>query len=54
MIHKDFLCYVRLTFWVSPLQGGSHGFYGAWQRCNALPRTPKNRTLHPVQLPDLG
>ncbi len=65
MIHKDFLCYLRLTFWVGPLQGGSHGFYGAWRRCNALKWNnyfallrlaphPKNRTLHPVQLPDLG
>ncbi len=65
MIHKDFLCHLRLTLWVSPLQGGSHGFYGAGQRCNALKWNnhfallrlalhPKNRTLHPVQLPDLG
>ena len=65
MIHKDFLCHLRLAFWVSPLQGRLHGFYGVWQRCNTLKWNdhfallrlaphPKNRTLHPVQLPDLG
>ncbi len=29
MIHKDSLYYLRLTFWVSPPQGGLQGFYGA-------------------------
>ena len=112
MINKNILCYLTLTFRVSPLRGRLHSFCGAWLRCNSLEwgaperrtrgpakrgsgsagdaatafhgariplrgRTflrkallrparshhsaslrlalhPKNRTLHPVQLPDLG
>ncbi len=65
MINNDVLGYLALTFWVRPLQGRLHGFYGAWQRCNFLEWNdhsaslrlaphPKNRTLRPVQLPDLG
>ena len=65
MIYKGFLSHLRLTFWVSSLQGGLHGFDGAWQRWNALKWNDhfallrlathaKNRTLLAVQLPDLG
>ena len=112
MINKDILCYLILTFRMSPLRGRLYSFWGAWQRCNSLEwgalerRTrgsaergdraaqgcrdraslrphpaagshlpaegtvppfavapfrvvapclhPKNRTLHSVQLPDLG
>ncbi len=50
---------------VSPLRGGLHDFCGARRRCNSLEWNdhsaslrlalhPKNRTLHPVQLPFLG
>jgi hypothetical protein len=56
---------LTLTFGVSPLQGGLHGFCGVWQRCNSLEWNdhsaslrlalyPKNHTLRPVQLPELG
>ena len=65
MINKNILCYLTFTFWVSPLQGRLHSFWGAWQRCNSLEWNdhsaslrlalhPKNHTLRPVQLPDLG
>ena len=76
MINNNILCYLTLTFRVSPLRGRLYSFYGAWQRCNSLEwgaserRTrdpakrgsgsagdalhPKNHTLRPVQLPDLG
>jgi hypothetical protein len=66
MINKNILCYLTLTFWVSPLQGGLHGFCGVGQRCNSLEWNdhsaslrlalyPKNHTLRrPVQLPELG
>ena len=66
MINNNVLCYLTLTpLGEGPLQGRLHGFYGAWQRCNSLEWNdhsaslrlalhPKNRTLHPVQLPDLG
>jgi hypothetical protein len=65
MINKNILCYLTLTFWVSPLQGRLYSFCGAWQRCNSLEWNdhsaslrlalhPKNYTLRPVQLPDLA
>jgi hypothetical protein len=65
MIHNDFLHHFTFTFLVSSLQGGLHGFCGTWLRCNSLEWNnhsaslrlalhPKNRTLHPAQLPDLG
>ncbi len=65
MIHKDFLQYLNFTFLVSSLRGGVCGFCGTWLRCNSLEWNdhsaslrlalhPKNHTLHPVQLPDLG
>ncbi len=65
MVHKDFLRNVIFTFLVSSLQGGLNGFYGTGLRCNSLEWNnhsaslrlalhPKNHTLHPVQLPDLG
>jgi hypothetical protein len=65
MINKNILCYLILNFRVSPLQGRLHSFYGAWQRCNSLEWNdhsaslrlalhPKNHTLRPIQLPDLG
>ena len=65
MIHNDILCHLVFTFWVSPLQGELHGFCGTGLRCSSLEWNahsaslrlalyPKNRTLHPVQLPDLG
>ncbi|PTR08371.1 hypothetical protein C8R32_10570 [Nitrosospira sp. Nsp5] len=65
MINNNISYYFTLTFWVSSLRGRLHGFYGAWQCCNSLEWNnhsaslrlalhPKNRTLRPVQLPDLG
>src|SRR6185312_13287472 len=65
MINKNILCYLTLTFRVSPLWGRLHSFCGAWQRCNSLKWNDhfaslrlalhrKNHTLRPVQLPDLG
>ncbi|PTR05109.1 hypothetical protein C8R32_1304 [Nitrosospira sp. Nsp5] len=65
MIRKEFLYYLTLTFSVSPLRGGLHSFCGTWLRCNflewndhsassRLAMYPKNHTLRPVQLPDLG
>jgi hypothetical protein len=65
MIHKGFLYPLAFTFLVSSLRGGLNGFCGTWLRCNSLEWNdhsaslrlalhPKNRTLHPVQLPDLG
>ena len=36
MINKNILCYLTLTFRVSPLRGRLHSFCGAWQRCNSL------------------
>jgi hypothetical protein len=65
MIYKDFLHHLLFVFWVSPLRDGLHHFCGTWLRCNSLEWNnhfaslrlalyPKNRTLHPVQLPDLG
>ncbi len=64
MILKDFL-HDLAFFLVSSLRGGLNSFYGTWLRCNSLEWNghfaslrlalhPKNRTLHPVQLPDLG
>jgi hypothetical protein len=65
MIQKKFLSHLTFTFMVSSLQRRLHGFCGTWLRCNSLEWNdhsaslrlalhPKNRTLHPVQLPDLG
>ncbi len=65
MIHKEFLQHLTFTFLVSSLQGGLYFFCGTWLRCNSLEWNshsaslrlalhPKNCTLHPVQLPDLG
>ncbi|SCY20213.1 hypothetical protein SAMN05216308_105185 [Nitrosospira sp. Nsp13] len=65
MINNNISYYLTLTFWVRPLRGELHGFCGAWLRYNALKWNnhfallrlaphPKNRTLHLVQLPDLG
>ena len=65
MIYKDFLHHLPFVFWVSSLRDGLHGFCGTWLRCNSLEWNnhsaslrlalyPKHRTLHPVQLPDLG
>jgi len=63
MIHKDFSRYPRFTRVVSSLRGRLCNFCGTWLRCNSLQWNghcasqhlalhPKNRTLHPVQLPD--
>ncbi len=65
MTHNDFLLYLAFTFWASSLPGRVHGFCGTWLRCNFLEWNdhsaslrlalhPKNRTLYPVQLLDLG
>ncbi len=65
MIYKNFLRNLTFTFMVSSLRGGLRIFCGTWLRCNSLEWNghsaslrlamhPKNRTLHPVQLPDLG
>jgi hypothetical protein len=65
MIDNDIFYYLILIFQVRPLQGGLHNFCGTWRRCNFLEWNdhsaslrlalhPKNRTLHPVQLPGLG
>ncbi|MEO8997001.1 MAG: hypothetical protein ABI284_06075, partial [Nitrosospira sp.] len=56
---------MTLTFRVRALRGELHSFWGTWLRCNSLEWNdhsaslclalhPKNRTLLPVQLPDLG
>ena len=65
MIHSTFLQRLIFIFWVSSLQGGLHDFCSTWLRCNSLEWNghsaslrlalhTKNRTLYPVQLPDLG
>ncbi|SCX37268.1 hypothetical protein SAMN05720354_10114 [Nitrosospira sp. Nsp1] len=65
MINNNISYYFTLTFRVRPLRGELHSFWGTWLRCNSLEWNdhsaslrlalhPKNRTLHPVQLPDLG
>ena len=65
MIHKDFLRHLTFIFLVSPLQGRLHGLCGTGLRSNSLEWNDHsaslrlalhraNRTLHPVQLPDLG
>jgi hypothetical protein len=65
MIIKYLLRNLTFTFLVSSLQGGLYVFCGTWLRCNSLEWNShsaslrlalhlKNRTLHPVQLPDLG
>ncbi|PTR09471.1 hypothetical protein C8R32_10388 [Nitrosospira sp. Nsp5] len=65
MIHKELFCHQTFTSLVISLQGRLHNFCGTWLRCNFLEWNnhsaslrlalhPKNRTLHPVQLPDLG
>jgi hypothetical protein len=62
---KDFLHHLTFTFLMSSLQGGLSGFCGTWLRCNSLEWNShsaslrlalhsKKRSLHPVQLPDLG
>ncbi|GAB1719993.1 MAG: hypothetical protein NTAFB09_17240 [Nitrosospira sp.] len=65
MIHKSFPQYSTLTYRVSSLQGRLRDFCDTWLRCNSLEWNghsasqhlalhSKNRTLYPVQLPDLG
>ena len=65
MTYSNFLQRLIFTFGVSPLQGRLHDFCSAWLRCNFLEWNdhsaslrlalhPQNRTLYPVQLPDLG
>jgi hypothetical protein len=65
MIDKDFLYHLAFALLASSLRGGLNSFCGTWLRCNSLEWNghsaslrlalhPKNRTLHPVQLPDLG
>ena len=50
MINKNILCYLTLTFWVSPLQGRLYSFCGAWQRCNSLEwGVLERRTRDPAQ-----
>ncbi len=64
MIDKHYFRHLTFAFTVGSLQGGLHGFCGTWLHCNSLEWNdhsaslrlaphPKNRTLHPVQLPDL-
>ncbi|MFA7241927.1 MAG: hypothetical protein WC091_17580 [Sulfuricellaceae bacterium] len=60
------LCsFIAITILVIPLRGGLHGSGGAGRRCNdeqwndhcsslRLALHPHNRTLHPVQLRNLG
>ena len=65
MINNNISYCLTLTFWVKSLRSELHSFCGTWLRCNFLEWNdhsaslrlalhPKNRTLHPVQLPDLG
>jgi hypothetical protein len=65
MTHKDFRRYSTFTYMLSSLQGGLRDFCNTWLRCNSLEWNghcasqhlalhSKNRTLYPVQLPDLG
>jgi hypothetical protein len=50
MINKNILCYLTLTFRMSPLRGRLHSFCGAWQRCNSLKwGAPKRRTRGPAK-----
>ena len=65
MTYNNFLHRLTLTFWVNSLPGRLHDFCSAWLRFNSLEWNnhsallrlalhTKNRTLYPVQLPDLG
>ncbi|SCX39153.1 hypothetical protein SAMN05720354_102144 [Nitrosospira sp. Nsp1] len=65
MINNNISYYLTLTFRVRALRDELHSFCGTWLRCNSLEWNdhsaslrlalhPKNRTLLPVQLPDLG
>ncbi|SCX47543.1 hypothetical protein SAMN05720354_10742 [Nitrosospira sp. Nsp1] len=65
MINHNISYYLTLTFRVRALRGELHSFWDTWLRCNFLEWNdrsaslrlalhPKNRTLPPVQLPDLG
>jgi len=65
MLLIDLCCFITITILVTTLRGGLHGYGGAWQRCNSLEWNnhsaslrlalhPHNRTLHPVQLRNLG
>ena len=65
MINNNISYYLTLTFRARALRGELHSFWGTGLRCNSLEWNdhsallrlalhPKNRTLHPVQLPDLG
>jgi hypothetical protein len=65
MIYSDFLHRLTFIFWVGSLPGRLHDFCSTWLRCNPLEWNDhsaslrlalytKNRTLYPVQLPDLG
>ena len=65
MTYSDFFWRLTFTCWVSSLQSRLHDFCSAWLRCNSLEWNDhsaslrlalhtKNRTLYPVQLPDLG
>jgi hypothetical protein len=50
MINKNILCYLTLTFRVSPLRGGLYGFWSAWQRCNSLEwGAPERRARDPAK-----
>ncbi|BCT67746.1 hypothetical protein NNRS527_01334 [Nitrosospira sp. NRS527] len=65
MINNNISYYLTLIFRVRTLRGELHSFCGTWLRCNFLEWNDhskelrlalhlKNRTLPPVQLPDLG
>ncbi|SHL23590.1 hypothetical protein SAMN05216428_101585 [Nitrosospira sp. Nsp11] len=65
MINNNISIYLTLTFRVRALLEELHSFCGTWLRCNSLEWNdhsaslrlalhPKNHTLHPVQLLDLG
>lgn len=65
MTRNGFFLHWLFTFMVSSLQDGVCGFCGTGLRCKSLEwndpsaplrlaLNPKNRTFHPVQLPNLG
>ncbi len=65
MLDKEFLCHLTFTSLMSLLRGGLHHFYRTWPRYNSLEWSghsrllrlalhPKNRKLHPIQLPGSG
>ena len=54
MINKNILCYITVTFLGELAMGQIARFFGCMTALQLLALHPKNRTLRPIQLPDLG